>query len=613
MELPDAVLVRKSIEGDDFAFRALVNKHSGIVYGLCYHLVQNFADAEDLAQEAFTRAYYRLSSLSNPAKFLSWLRQVTLNVCYNWLHRQKSDSITLKSIIEKPDVSPSPADICETEELQEKVAEAIASLSEKNRQTVTLYYMDGCSCDEVANFLDISISAVQSRLYEARKQLKKELIGMVKENLESHKLSEDFEARVLEAIEQARKAKGQYIYREVIIHCDEALETLKKLSDSQEHKKMMKEALWLKGDAFDQHADVEKAIKYHEAALGIEKEIGDKTSQARLMEEIARHYANSGNNEEGAKYYEQALEIYTKLGDKAGQARVLLWLGSSNLVARDVEKSIPYYQKAFDLFVETGDKEWEALSHAGVKLLDQFSEQIGGVSIEEGETKVIFYGALCETFSRSSDVLTHIKMGGTLGAYIRTSEEKDEFSDEDKPSPFRFYFLPCMTSKMKLLDFSISTGDSWSSDIPSGGLDPMKITITIQSKSETISVPAGKFTNCLKVQMVTSEEPEDCDETQCGVREFIYAPGIGLVKSTFTRRNGITDIVQLTDFTVHSKDDDYFPLDTGNKWVHEWEDESSSLLTSTDIHEVIGVDSKGYYQVSHYYCALKQANQSSIK
>ena len=56
---------------------------------------------------------------------------------------------------------------------------------------------------------------MQSRLYEARKQLKKELIAMVKEDLESRKLSDDFEEKVLKAIEQARKAKSQHVYREV--------------------------------------------------------------------------------------------------------------------------------------------------------------------------------------------------------------------------------------------------------------------------------------------------------------------------------------------------------------------------------------------------------------
>ena len=157
MELSDEALVRKTLEGDDSAFRILVNRHCGVVHGLCYHLAQNFTDATDLAQEAFTKAYFKLPTLSEPSRFLSWLRRITINVCQNWLSRQRSDTVPLETIHEKADVSSSPVEIYEAKELQEKVAEAIKSLSEKNRQVITLYYLDGRSCEEVADFLGICV------------------------------------------------------------------------------------------------------------------------------------------------------------------------------------------------------------------------------------------------------------------------------------------------------------------------------------------------------------------------------------------------------------------------------------------------------------------------
>jgi len=215
----------------------------------------------------------------------------------------------------------------------------------------------------------------------------------------------EFQEKVFKAIEQAKKAKSQHVYSEVIVHCGEALDALTNLPDSAEHKKMRKEALWLKGDAFNQHADREKAIKYHEEALELEREVGDKASQARLMEEIARHYANAGRTEEGAEYHKQALDIYTELGDKAGQAWVLYWIGGRSLSARDTEGSIPYYQRSLNLFVEIGDKKGQASSHAGVELLELFGEQIAEASCEEGQSRTVFYGAVCETFSRSPDAI----------------------------------------------------------------------------------------------------------------------------------------------------------------------------------------------------------------
>jgi hypothetical protein len=187
-------------------------------------------------------------------------------------------------------------------------------------------------------------------------------------------------------------------------------------------------------------------------------------------------------------------------------------------------------------------------------------------------------------------------LSGTLGSCTKT--EEDEFKDTFAANPFRF--LPDV---MKLLDFSLSVGDSWSEYVPSGGLDPMRITVTIESDSETVSVPAGEFSGCMKTKIVTSEEPEGCSENHCGDREFIYAPGVGLVKSTFVRRDGAIAIAQLTSCTVSHGSEDYFPLTVGSKWVYEWADKEGTF-PSTDVFEVIGKDDDHYY-VSHYYYAVK--------
>ncbi|MDQ1318002.1 MAG: hypothetical protein QG588_1658, partial [Candidatus Poribacteria bacterium] len=382
MEFSDEVLVKRTLEGDDFAFRTLMKRHRGVVHGLCYHLVHNFTDAEDLAQDVFIKAFFKLSSLSVPSKFISWMRQITFNVCHDWLRHQKNDSVPLESISNQPAISESPAEICEANELDEKVAKAISSLSEKNQQTVKLYYLDGRSCEEVANFMDVSVSVIQSRLYEARKQLKRELISMVEENLERHKLSQDFEEKVLKAIEQAKKAQSEYAYDEVITYCDKALEALTELPDSVEHKKMKKEVLWLKGDAFNQDASRKEAVKYYEESLKLENEIGDKSAQANAFGEVARHYSNADEPEKAVEYYKRALDMFTELGDKAGQARNLHWLGSRSIGERNasIEEGISYYQKALDLFMEIGDKQYEASSHAGIDFLKHYSNQYKEIS-----------------------------------------------------------------------------------------------------------------------------------------------------------------------------------------------------------------------------------------
>ena len=615
MKHSDAILVKNTLEGDDSAFRTLINRHRGVVYGLCYHFVHNFTDAEDLTQETFIRAYFKLPSLSDPAKFLSWLRQITINICHNWIRRQKDNSIPLDAISKQPDISSSPEEIYKAKKLQEIVAEAIASLSEKNRQVVMLYYLNGQSCKEVADFLDVSVSVVQSRLYEARRKLKGELIAMVEGDLENKKLTQDFDEKVLKAIEQAGKANNQRDYGEVIKHCDKALSILTKLPDSVDHKSIKFRALWMKSDAISKHASKEEGIKYLEEILEYERKIGDKSSQALIIEKIANHYGfYAGNAEKAVEYYKQALEMFEEIENKFGQARVLDYLGSQSLPNHNVEDGIAYYQKAFDLYKEMGMKNRACTCHAALNLLQRISRHLDKISLKAGLPKealfgVVFFGVVCEEFSKSSETIVYIGKGGIQGSYTWSGSygdyvwtNKDEVKYTLNASPFRF-----MPETTKILDFSLTVGDSWSMKVPSTisprEQDFMKITVTIESNSETVSVPAGVFTNCLKMKMVTSEEPEGCEYDRSGIREFIYAPGVGLVKSTYIRRDGAIGIAQLMDYTVSGSNKDCFPLVLGNKWSYEWMDKESSFPTM-DVYEVLEMDDSRYY-VSHYYYALK--------
>lgn len=205
MELSDEAAIRRCLEGDRDAFSLLIEKYQNAVYGLCYHMVSNFADAQDLTQEAFVRAYLDLAKIREPSKFASWLNRLTANVCRMWLReRRRFDSLPLEAaapMVEWPGNSASPAEHAENEELRIIINAAIASLSEKNRLTVTLYYIDGLSHEEIGNFLESSPSAVKSRLHRARKQLREELVSMVEEEFGKHKLPEDFPERVIQEVE----------------------------------------------------------------------------------------------------------------------------------------------------------------------------------------------------------------------------------------------------------------------------------------------------------------------------------------------------------------------------------------------------------------------------
>ena len=205
MRLSDEAIIERCLEGDGNAFSQLVARYQNAVYGLCYHIVGNFADAQDLTQETFVRAYLDLPRMRDRSKFASWLYRITVNTCKMWLRDRKgADDLPLEAVVQtETDFADggSPQESAEAEELRLSITEAIASLSEKNRLAVTLYYIDGLSHDEIGDFLSLSTSAVKSRLHRARTQLKEELISMVEDNFDKHKLPEDFPEKVIQEVE----------------------------------------------------------------------------------------------------------------------------------------------------------------------------------------------------------------------------------------------------------------------------------------------------------------------------------------------------------------------------------------------------------------------------
>ncbi len=92
---------------------------------------------------------------------------------------------------------PTPEEEYEAKEFRRAVMQAINSLPEKNRLVVTLYYLDGLSQKDIGDFLGVSVTAVETRLYRARKQLKEEMIKMVERTFAEQKLSEDFTDKVI--------------------------------------------------------------------------------------------------------------------------------------------------------------------------------------------------------------------------------------------------------------------------------------------------------------------------------------------------------------------------------------------------------------------------------
>lgn len=199
MQTTDAELVQLTLSGDNTAFGGLVQRYQGLIYGLAYHQVGDFMDAEDVAQEAFVKAFRSLGQLEKPERFAAWLKTITVNECRMRL-RSRRRTVTLDEI----DASPAYASLADERwrrrERHAEVRQAVDSLPEERRLMVTLHYLSGLSHREIGEFLDMPANTVAQHLHRARRQLREMLMMQIEEGYAMNKLPDTFTENVLERL-----------------------------------------------------------------------------------------------------------------------------------------------------------------------------------------------------------------------------------------------------------------------------------------------------------------------------------------------------------------------------------------------------------------------------
>jgi len=201
--------------GDTGFFGELITRYQGHAYGLAYSILGDWAEAQDMAQEAFIRAYVNLHTLNEPARFPAWLRRIVFSTCITWLRTfrpelyrsmgQPNDLHDLESVADSN--TDTPIHHALESEMSEVVLGAIADLPQKYRIPLTMFHLDGLSIKKVADFLDIPIGTVKSLINRARKKLRpalesyaQEVFPIVREVLDEHKLTPSFREEILERI-----------------------------------------------------------------------------------------------------------------------------------------------------------------------------------------------------------------------------------------------------------------------------------------------------------------------------------------------------------------------------------------------------------------------------
>lgn len=166
--------IKQAIKGDATTFALLVDHYQKPVYSLCCRMLGNSKDAEDAAQESFIRAFIHLKKYDLNRSFITWLLSITSHYCIDRIRKRQLPTISMDTIPEEiiPDQTvPNPERKIRDAERELMVQNLIAQLKPLDRAAIILRYWQDCSEVEIAETLNISVSAVKSRLYRSRQKL----------------------------------------------------------------------------------------------------------------------------------------------------------------------------------------------------------------------------------------------------------------------------------------------------------------------------------------------------------------------------------------------------------------------------------------------------------
>lgn len=171
-------IIRKAKQGKKEAFGQLVVKYKGSVFRQAYAILNDPAEAEDIAQEAFIKVYNTLIKLENEYAFAAWLSRIVVHLCYDQIKKSKKEKEAFNRWhnVRKKHASCRQGAI-EHKQLQLNIAEAMQELSPEQRVVITLRDVQGFTYDEIADIVQVPVGTIKSRIHTARKALKNLLSG----------------------------------------------------------------------------------------------------------------------------------------------------------------------------------------------------------------------------------------------------------------------------------------------------------------------------------------------------------------------------------------------------------------------------------------------------
>lgn len=176
--------INEVLKGDQNAFEEIVTLFQHRLYQVCYRMLGNAQEAEDISQEAFVRAYINIHTFDQKRKFSTWIFRIATNLCIDRIRKKKpdyyldanvpgTDGLNMYSQIAATDELPE--DEVERMELQQRIHYEIGRLPDKYRSVIILRYIEELPLQEIGDILELPLGTVKTRVHRGREVLRKQM------------------------------------------------------------------------------------------------------------------------------------------------------------------------------------------------------------------------------------------------------------------------------------------------------------------------------------------------------------------------------------------------------------------------------------------------------
>lgn len=183
----DEYYIQRILQGDHSSYAMLVERHKDMVYTLAFRMLKNREEAEEIAQDAFLKAYSSLKKFRRDSRFSTWLYRIVYNLCVSRLRKSKKQVHSLDEPDRQPELQDTSyrMDSMEEADRQKFIRQALTNLAYDEQTVLTLYYQDDLPVAEIAEITQMTPSNVKVKLHRARKRLHAQLGDILKQEINS--------------------------------------------------------------------------------------------------------------------------------------------------------------------------------------------------------------------------------------------------------------------------------------------------------------------------------------------------------------------------------------------------------------------------------------------